>query len=329
MSGPDGRREMKPMAPALVIPLIVLLQLSGFPLSSPVLPAAFDSVALRAASDTALALRIEETGVRLGSRDLREPTGVAVGSRGFVYVADAMAGKVFRYSPDGTSLELERPPDDAAFYPIDVADQEAYVFVLDYSRNALLRYTHTGAYLDVLLSFDQFNSVHPVSVTGGVGGRILTADVTSHTVTLWTPLFAVELTIGDFGTGEGRFNEPRGAAFLPNNGIVVVESGNRRLQYFSPSGRYERMATPPAETPFVFPRSVCVDEAGAVFVCDAGAGRVFIFDSGGSFVTDIHLYGGEAISPAAAVAAWDGTLYVADLKSRSILVYRVLHPRGK
>jgi len=317
------------MAPAVVTPLIVLLQLAHTPVSAPERAAAGDSVALRSIPDTARVLRIEETGVRLGLGELREPTGVAVDSRGFVFVADAMAGKVFRYDRNGASVEVERSPDNAAFYPIDVADQQSFILVLDYSRNKLVRCTDKGAYLDVLLSFDQFERVRPVSLTAGAGGRIITADVTNHTVVLWTPLLDIELTIGEFGRGEGRFNEPRKAAFLPSQGIVVVESGNRRLQYFSPSGRYERIAQPPAGTPFISPRSVSVDDAGTVYVCDAQAGRVFVFDAQGSYVTDIHEYGGEAISPAAAAAGWDGALYVADLKSRSILVYRVLHPREK
>jgi tripartite motif-containing protein 71 len=320
---------MKTMAPAIVSPLILFLQLTHIPLSASERAAPGDSVALRSSSDTASVLRVEETGLRLGAGDLREPTGVAVGSRGFIYVADAMAGKVFRYDRDGASLEFERSPDNAALYPIDAADDESYILVLDYSRNKLLRYTHTGAYLDVLLSFDQFDRVRPVSFTVGAGGRIIAADITNHTVSLWTPLFDIELTIGGFGRGEGRFIEPREAAFLPDQGLVVVESGNRRLQYFSPSGQYERMATPPAETPFISPRSVSVDDAGAVFVCDAQAGRIFVFDARGSYVTDIHAYGGEAISPAAAAAGWNGALYVADLKSRSILVYRLLYPREK
>ena len=327
--GPGRLLEMKSMAPALAIPLVILLLAARTSVPAAALLPEIDSIASRSTSDTARVLRVEEVGMRLGAGDLREPTGVAIGTRGFIYVADAMAGKVFRYSRKGVSLEFERSPHNAAFYPIDVADQEAYVLVLDYSRNQLMRYTHTGAYLDVLLSFDQFDRVRPVSLTAGAGGRIITADVSNHAVMLWTPLFDIELTIGEFGQGEGRFNEPRGAAFLPNDGVVVVESGNRRLQFFSPSGRYERSATPPAETPFVFPRSVSVDDAGAVFVCDAQAGRVFIFESDGSYVTDIHSYKGEAISPTAAVAAWDGALYVADLRSRSILVYRILHPREK
>jgi DNA-binding beta-propeller fold protein YncE len=288
-----------------------------------------DSATLLSNPDTSRVLRIEETALRFGAGDLREPTGVAVDMRGVVYVSDAMAGKVFRYMPNGLSLEFERPPNNAAFYPIDVAVQESFVLVLDYSQNRILRYDPRGVYLDVLLSFDVFDRVRPVSLTGGPGGRIITADVVNHTVVLWTPLLDRELTIGEFGRGPGRFNAPRKAAFLPNQGLVVVESGNRRLQFFSPSGSFERIVQPSSGDSFVSPRSVEVDHAGTIFVCDAQQGRVSVFTAQGEHMTDIDSWSGEAISPAAVAAGWDGALYIADLKSRSVLVYRLHYPREK
>ena len=327
---------MKRIVPALVIPLILCASSPRVSCSMPAraesrnsLTHTSDSTAFPSNPDTSRALRIEETALRFGAGDLREPTGVAVDARGAVYVSDAMAGKVFRYAPDGESLEFERPPNNAAFYPIDVAVQESFVLVLDYSQNKLLRYDSRGAYLDVLLSFDVFDRVRPVSLTGGPGGRIITADVVNHTIVLWTPLLDRELTIGEFGWGPGSFNAPRKAAFLPNQGFVVVETGNRRLQLFSPSGRYERIVQPSPEKPFVSPRSVEVDHAGTIFVCDSKQGRVSVFTAEGEHVTDIDSCSGEAISPAAAAAGWDGALYVADLKSRSVLVYRLHYPRVK
>jgi DNA-binding beta-propeller fold protein YncE len=281
------------------------------------------------APDTLRSLSVAETGRTIGSSELREPVGIAVDSRGFVYVADAMAGKVYRYSPDGESLEFERPSDVAAFYPIDVAVQESFILVLDYSRNKVLRYDVKGSYLDVLLSFDEFDRTRPVSITGGAGGRLITTDVAHHTVALWTPLLDREFVIGEFGQGLGSFNEPRKAAFLPDQGVIVAESGNKRLQLFSPAGGYERILRPPAGEPFVSPRSICVDEEGTIVVCDAEGGRVLLFSAGGAYVQGIGSFGGKAISPAAAAAGWDGTLYVADLASRSVLVYRLLYQRDK
>jgi tripartite motif-containing protein 71 len=326
---------MKCIVPALVIGLLLCAP-TPRAASSP-RPAerqgtgalAGDSASFSINPDTVGALRVEETDIRFGEGDLREPTGIAVDTRGTVYVADAMAGKVFRYTPDGESLEFERPPRNAAFYPIDVAVQESFVLVLDYSQNKLLRYDTRGAYLDVLLSFEVFDRVRPVSLTCGPGGRIITTDVVNHSIVLWTPLLDRELSIGEFGWGPGSFNAPRKAAFLPDQGFVVVESGNLRLQLFSPSGRFERIVKPPAGMPFVSPRSVEVDRAGTILVCDANQGRVSVFTDRGRYVTDIDSFAGTAIAPAAAAAGWDGTLYVADLKSRSVLVYRLHYRRER
>jgi sugar lactone lactonase YvrE len=227
---------MKPTVSALIILLIPLFA-APYAFPDPTASAggpgaaAPDSASVAAPPDTVRSVRIEETPARFGAGDLREPTGIAADARGYVYVADAMAGKVFRYAPDGSSAEFERPPDNAGYYPIDLAVLESFVLVLDYSRNALLRYDFRGAYLDVLLAFDQFDRMRPVSVSASAGGSIIACDVASQTVALWTPLLDLELVIGGFGRGEGRFNEPRKAAFLPGQRIVTVESLNRRLQF--------------------------------------------------------------------------------------------------
>jgi hypothetical protein len=86
---------------------------------------------------------------------------------------------------------------------------------------------------------------------------------------------------------------------------------------------------PPVREQFVSPRSICADEAGTMFACDTEGGRIVLFSAGGVYVRDIDSFGGNAISPAAAAAGWDGNLYVADLASRSILVYRLLYQRDK
>jgi tripartite motif-containing protein 71 len=286
-----------------------------------------DSASVRSPSDTMGSPVVEATGRSVGWGDLREPVGMAVDVKGFMYVADAMAGKVFRYSPEGESVEFERPPDAAGFYPIDVAVQESFILVLDYSENAVLRYDPKGSYLDVLLSFDVFDRMRPVSITAGPGGRLLTTDVTHHTVVLWTPLLAPELVIGEFGKGAGSFSGPRKAAFLPDQRIVVVESGNKRLQIFSPSGTFQRVVTPPAGEAFVSARSVCADEHGTIFVCDAGGGRIVLFSPNGDYEGKVDSFGEKPISPAAVATGWDGGFYVADLISRSVLIYRLQYQR--
>jgi streptogramin lyase len=274
--------------------------------------------------DTLAAVRVEETGASLGVGELREPTGIAADSRGFVYVADAMTGKVYRYSPNGGSVEFERPPDNPSFYPIDIAVQESFVYVLDYSTNALLRYDYRGAYLDVLVSFDQFPDLRPVSVSTGPGGRILVTDIAHHSVSGLTALLDLELTLGQFGSGPGTFNEPRKAVFLPDERIAVVESGNRRVQVFSPAGAFERvLPLPPAA--FALPRSICADAQGNIFVADAQRG-VIVYEGGDTSTFVIDSFAGNPIAPSALAIDWSNKLYVADLTSRSIHAYHLVYP---
>ncbi|MCK4236765.1 MAG: NHL repeat-containing protein, partial [Candidatus Krumholzibacteria bacterium] len=213
-------------------------------------------------------LVLEPAGIRLGAGELREPLGLAVDARGFVYVADAMTGKVFRYSTDGESVEFEKPFLSPSLYPIDVAVYGSFVYVLDYSENRVLRYDHNGAYLDILLSFDEFGKMHPSSLTAGEGGRIATTDIENHTLTIWTPLLDIELTLGGYGWSEGRMDRPMKAAILPDDRIVVVESGNRRVQLFSPAGSFEKVLSLPEEMRFRSPRSISSDFMGFIFVAD-------------------------------------------------------------
>jgi DNA-binding beta-propeller fold protein YncE len=269
---------------------------------------------------------IEELTIRFGEGELREPLAVTVDQRDRVYVADAMTGKIYRYSPDGGSVEFERSSAVTTLYPLDLGVEGSMVYVLDYTDNRVLRYDASGAFLDIFLSFDEFPKIRPVSFTVGEGGSFLTTDIENHSMTVWTPLLDIEFTIGEYGWTEGSFDEPRKAVSLPDGRIAVIESGNRRLQLLSPTGTHERIVVPPDETPFLSPRWVTSDGAGNIFVADTEAGALFVFTPEGRFLDRIDSHGGEGIIPTSAAIGWDDLLYVTDLRSKSVLAYR-LHYR--
>lgn len=272
------------------------------------------------------AIRIEELGTRLGEGELREPLAVTVDQRGRVYVADAMAGKIYRYSTDGSSLEFERSSAATALFPLDLGVEGSMVYVLDYAENRVLRYDDSGAFLDILLSFGEFPKMRPVSFTVGEGGRFLTTDIENHSMTVWTPLLEIEFTAGEYGWTMGAFDDPRKAASLPDGRIAVVESGNRRLQIFTPTGTCERIIVPPEETPFLSPRWVASDGAGNIFVADTEACVLFVFNPEGGLLDRIESHGGAGIVPTSVAIGWNDQMYVTDLRSKSVLVYR-LHYR--
>ena len=269
-------------------------------------------------------LRAERLDIVLGAGELREPLGLAVDDRGFVLVADAMAGKIYRYSQDGTSLEFEAPHLDAGFYPIDVAAHGTFVYVLDYAGNRILRYEYKGAWLDVLLDFSLFERMKPASLTSSTGGRLLTTDLENHDVTIWSPLLDVEIRTGEYGWADGSFEKPVKAALFGDERIAVAEFGNSRVQILGGAGAFEGYAVLTDGIEMKSPRYVCGGLDGYLFIADPGAGLVYAFTPSLDHVLTIG--GGEGIRPSAVAASWDYRLYVADLKTRSIIVYRLDYP---
>jgi len=160
----------------------------------------------------------------------------------------------------------------------------------------------------------------------GGGGRFVTTDIDNSKTTVFSPLLDIEIEIGGYGVGEGVFDRPAKAAILPDERLAVVETGNRRVQLFSAAGRYEKTIPAPGSARFVVPRSICADADGNIFVADAGAGAVFVFSGEGEYLLAIDSFGGKAISPSAVSAGWNNILYVADLGSRSILLYNLSYP---
>ena len=258
-------------------------------------------------------LSVERLVTVLGKGVLREPLGMAVDDRGFILVADAMAGKVYRFSPG-----------DAGFYPIDVAAHGTQVYVLDYAGNRILRYEYKGAWLDVLLEFSQFGGMRPASLTSSPGGKMLTTDLEKNTLTVWSPLLEIEIVTGDYGIGDGNFDRPAKAALFGDEEIAVAEFGNSRVQLFGGAGRFEGYAELRGGASWTSPRYVCGGLDGYLFAVDTGAGLVHAFSPGGKHVLTVGA--GAGIKPSAAAASWDEHLYIADLNSRSILVYRVHYP---
>ncbi len=281
---------------------------------------------VRAESGQSSLISVTPLGYRFGEGLLREPLGLAVDTGEFVYTADAMAGKVFRFADDGSYIEFENPALDAAFYPIDLSLNGPFVYILDYSGNRILRYDRQGAYMDILIPFGNIEDMRPVSLTGANGGRFMTTDIDNHGMAVWNSFLDLELVWSDFGSDKGSLDRPSKAAMLPDERIAVCELGNRRVQVFSPSGAYESFLELPGGSAYLTPRSLATDHQGNIFVADTEKGAVYIFGPDGEYIQKIDSHQGDKISPSCVAAGWNDLLYIADIRSRSIVVFKMSYP---
>lgn len=91
---------------------------------------------------------------------------------------------------------------------------------------------------------------------------------------------------GSRGRGDGQFIAPRSLAIEPGGSLLVVDTGNERIQRFSRDGIFLSSWGGPGSGPsqFTYISGVAVDATGDVYVTETGgAKRVQRFTSAGSY----------------------------------------------
>lgn len=110
-----------------------------------------------------------------------------------------------------------------------------------------------------------------------------------------SPKIALKLiqTIGDVNTTDNdfAFNSPLDIVLDASGNIFVLDSGNQRIQKFSPQGRHlatiGRKGQGPGE--FESPASLDIDAQGNLYVLDDGRNRIEVFSAAGRPVRTLAL----------------------------------------
>ena len=93
--------------------------------------------------------------------------------------------------------------------------------------------------------------------------------------------------IGEFGSGDGQLDSPSGIAFDSNENLLVVDTGNNRVQKFDKDGNFINSIKNYGEKAFNRPSSVHIDEKGYLFVSNWGNDSVVIFDDKENFIYEL------------------------------------------
>jgi sugar lactone lactonase YvrE len=284
-----GRRTLRALSPTVVISAtlaMLLSTLSGGPASAGV-------------AAPAPVVGVDAFGIGFGQ--LGGAYGIAVDSKGDLFVADETSSRVIEYTPgSGTSYSKVGTIVAGAGgqgsglsqlnFPGSVAlDASGDLFVSDTANARIMEYTYntlTGSY--------------------AATGRIVAGT-------------------GTAGSGLRQLNEPGGVAFDAEGDLFVADTGNNRVvefAYNSGTGTYASTATKVAGTgtqgsganQLGLPGSVALDAKGDLFVADYANARVmeYTFNAAtGTYATSGTEMGGGLPDPAGALA-WDanGDLFV-------------------
>jgi len=178
------------------------------------------------------------------------PQGVAVGNNN-IYVADTGNHRIQKFTRDGqfvTEWGSSGIGSGEFLYTAGIAiDNNENVYVLDYLNHRIQKFSSEG-----------------------------------HFITKW----------GSAGTGNGQFKFPPvqgyattwcGIGIDASGNIYISDSGNNRIQKFTPKGQFIRKlgSSGSEDGQFNLPTGIAIDAEGYLYVADTGNNRIQKFNADG------------------------------------------------
>jgi sugar lactone lactonase YvrE len=228
------------------------------------------------------------------------PYGVAVDTKGLVYVADQRVGAVFIFNPETHQTQLIRNGYEAHFGWINgvALDDEDRLFVSDGKLHRVLVFNTAhelqGQITDGL--------VDPVGLAIDNNNRFLYVVDTQQDQVIVYDADTLKLLrrIGTGGknhylTSAGDFAAPQCVAVDKEGNVYVSDTLNDRIEIFDADGTFISTFGKPGDGPgyFARPKGIAIDSDGHIWVADEMQDRLQVFNRDGQLLTYIGIGHGE------------------------------------
>lgn len=121
------------------------------------------------------------------------------------------------------------------------------------------------------------------------------------------------MLVGGRGIGKGQFDSPTGIAVDRNGNILVADTGNKRIEKFSPTGSFlSAVGITSGQEQLAAPNGIAVDRAGNVYVADAGNHRVQKLAPDGTLLAEWKGPDSGFYGPRRIAIGRDDSIYVVD-----------------
>ncbi|MGB8007442.1 MAG: SMP-30/gluconolactonase/LRE family protein [Terriglobales bacterium] len=220
-----------------------------------------------------------------------EPHGLAMDSKGKLYVADGKVGAIFIIDPETKDTEMMKNGKDASFALINglAIDDSDRLFVSDSQAHRVLVFdkNHKGE-AAITQGLDT-----PAGMAIDNENRFLyVADIGLDQVLVYD---ADNLTpIRRIGTADtkheshalGDFSKPTSVALDQDGNVYVTDMLNYRVEVFDADGKFIRTFGKHGDGPgyFAMPKGIAVDCDGHIWVTDSMQNRVHLFTQEGDLL---------------------------------------------
>jgi DNA-binding beta-propeller fold protein YncE len=228
------------------------------------------------------------------------PYGIAIDSKGLVYVADQRVGAIFIFNTETRDCQMIRNGMEAHFGWINglAIDDDDRLFVSDgkMHRVLILNSKH-----DVENQISE-GLVDPVGLAIDTTNRFLYVVDTQQDQVIVYDADTLKL-LRRMGTGgknhfltsPGDFGAPQGVAVDGDGNVYVADTLNNRVEIFDADGNFISTFGKAGDGPgyFARPKGVAVDSDGHIWVADQMQDRLQVFNREGQLLTYIGSGHGE------------------------------------
>src|SRR5580658_5772971 len=228
------------------------------------------------------------------------PYGIAIDSKGKVYVADQKVGAIFIFNTETHEAELIRNGFEAHFGWINglAIDDDDRIFVSDGKLHHVLVFSPKhelegqiteGLEDPVGLAIDSTNRF--LYVVDTQQDQVIVYDADSYKLLRRIGTGGKNHTL----TSQGDFGAPQGVALDADGNVYVTDTLNDRVEVFDADGGFISTFGKNGDGPGFFerPKGIAVDSDGHIWVADEVQDRLQVFDKDGRLLTYIGYKHGD------------------------------------
>jgi sugar lactone lactonase YvrE len=271
-----------------------------------------------------------------GNGQFAHPAGIALDSKGSIWVVDENHYRVQKFNEAGeylSSFGSQGTGNGQFIRPTDIAvDAKGNLWVTDAGTSRLEQFNEKGEYLAKVGSSGtgngQFNG--PESLAIDSKGNIWVGDTYNHRVQELNEKGEFIRAFGTYGSGQGQIVESTGIAIGPGGNVWVADWGNNRIAEFSETGSFIRQfgTEGTSNGQFKRPDVIDVDSKGNVWVGDQNNGRIQQFNQSGEYVAQFGTAGSGQGQfsfgyPMGIAADTKGRLWISDTNNNRVQKWQI------